>query len=120
MVVIEADDAIAVESVVRRSVEALGRRTGGHEEPLFNLMAIRRTGRFMVVLFPRAAHRPACYFAEGPARLAVSPAVLEMCGVVVTTEPGDDERIVAETAHRIYDEVVVPFSVVHDIVAEVG
>jgi hypothetical protein len=59
------------------------------------------------VLFPRAAHRPSCYFAEGDARLAISPAALEMGGVLVAAEPEQLDRVDAASARRIYEEVSI-------------
>jgi hypothetical protein len=73
-----------------------------------------------VLLFPRAAHRPACYFASAPERLAVSPAILEMCGILVTTEAEDFARIDAKTAHRIYEEVSLPSLKVEQLLSEVA
>jgi hypothetical protein len=75
------------------------------DEPLFNLVAHFHGGGYRVVVFPRVYHRPACYFAEGPERIAVSPAVLEMCGVMVVTEAADFERMDAATVRAIFEEV---------------
>ena len=75
------------------------------EEPLFNLLAHFAAGQFTAILFPRIAHRPACYFATGAERIAVSPGVLEMCGVFVVTEPADFERMDVDLARAIYEEV---------------
>ena len=72
---------------------------------MFNLLAHFDVGRFRAVLFPRAAHRPACYFNTGDEQLTISPAVLEMCGVLVTTEPEHFARLDAEIARGIYEEV---------------
>jgi hypothetical protein len=78
-----------------------------NDEPMLNLLGHSRAGRFTVILFPRAAHRPACYFADGPEKLSVSPAILEMCGLLVTTHRDDFERIDAGIARAIYEEVSV-------------
>jgi hypothetical protein len=74
---------------------------------MFNLLAHFDVGRFRAVLFPRSAHRPACYFKAGDEQLTISPAVLEMCGVLVTTEPEQFARLDAEIARAIYEEVSV-------------
>jgi hypothetical protein len=76
-------------------------------EPMVNIMAHRGADRSVVLLFPRRAHRPACYFSEGPERLAVSPAALEMSGVLVSAEAGDVDRIDGARARAIYEEVSV-------------
>jgi hypothetical protein len=72
---------------------------------MFNLLVRFADGRYVAVFFPRRAHRPACYFATGPERLAVSPAVLEMSGLLVTTDRDHFDRIDAATALSIYRQV---------------
>ncbi len=75
------------------------------DEPMFNLLALFRDGRYICVLFPRAAHRPARYFAAEPERLAISPAALEMAGILIVAEPDHLDRLDAATARSIYEEV---------------
>jgi hypothetical protein len=74
---------------------------------MFNLLAHFAAGRHTVVLFPRAAHRPSCYFETGLDQLLISPAVLEMGGILVATDPEHFARIDARTAHTIYEEVSI-------------
>jgi hypothetical protein len=92
---------------IERSLEALRRIEGASDEPMFNLLATFRDGRFVAVLFPRAAHRPTCYFKTGPDQLSISPAILEMCGILVTTEPDHFSQIDAPTTRAIYEEVSI-------------
>ena len=68
------------------------------EEPMFNLLALFRDGCYICVLVPRAAHRPACYFADEPERIAISPAAVEMAGILVVAEPDHLDRVTAATA----------------------
>src|SRR4051794_28766774 len=96
-----------VETEIETVIRALQQVDGASEEPMVNIAASYRNGRYSAILFPRAAHRPACYFESGPGKLAVSPAVLEMCGVFVTTEMEDFTRMSAETALAIYGEVSI-------------
>jgi Domain of unknown function (DUF4922) len=90
---------------LEQRINALQSNQSAADEPMFNLLAHFSDAHFIVVLFPRATHRPGCYFATGANRIAVSPAVLEMCGVLVVTEPEDFDRLDAATARSIYEEV---------------
>jgi hypothetical protein len=96
---------------IERAIDALPRIESADvepvDEPMLNLIAHFQAGRFTAVLFPRAAHRPACYFKTGDEQLAISPAVLEMCGVLVTTEPDHFARVDAEVARAIFEEVSI-------------
>lgn len=74
-------------------------------EPLINVMAVYRDGRYLTVVWPRSKHRPDCYFKEGEARIAISPAALEMAGILVVADPGHFDRVDRQTAVSIYREV---------------
>jgi hypothetical protein len=105
LLLITGSNADAVAANVERSVNALRQIEVATDEPMLNLLAHFSAGRYAVALFPRAAHRPKCYFATGPEQLLISPAVLEMCGILVATELDHFERINAPIAGKIYEEV---------------
>jgi hypothetical protein len=105
ILVFNSTDAAEVQVGIERAINVLRRIENSTDEPMFNLIARHDAGHYKAILFPRAAHRPACYFATGPEHLSVSPAVLEMCGVLVTTESDHFERIDAHLARAIYVEV---------------
>jgi hypothetical protein len=91
--------------LIESTIADLSHDAAPADEPMLNLLAHHDGRRFTAAVFPRRAHRPTCYFAEGADRIAVSPAILEMCGILVVTEPRDFERIDAEAARGIYEEV---------------
>ena len=105
LVIVYEKDRKRAADYVERTIGGLPRDKNDHDEPKLNLAARNADGRFTAIVFPRAAHRPSCYFATGEERLAVSPAVLEMCGVLVVTEPADFDRLDAAMARSIYEEV---------------
>lgn len=107
MLIFDSADAAEIRADIERSIHALCRIESATDEPMFNLLTHYRAGRHSAVLFPRAAHRPACYFATGPEKCSISPAILEMCGVLVTTERDHFDRIDARTARAIYEEVSI-------------
>ncbi len=107
VLMVDGEDAAEVQRVAERAIAALQRLGDEADEPMTNLLAHHANGQFRVLLFPRRTHRPACYSASGPERLAISPAILEMCGVLVATEAADFARIDAELARQIYDEVSI-------------
>jgi len=101
-----SDDDIGED--IARTLEVLHQGGNTHDEPMFNLLAHFQGNHYRALLFPRARHRPRCYFANGPERLGVSPAVLEMAGVMVVTESEDFDRLDAELVRSIYEEVSLP------------
>jgi hypothetical protein len=95
-------DAGKADEYVRQVLAAL---STGEEEPLINVLAVFKDERYQTVLWPRGKHRPDCYFKEGDERVAVSPAALEMAGILVVAEPDHFDRVDQETAVSIYEEV---------------
>ena len=76
-------------------------------EPLLNLVVTFDRAGWTVYLFPRQKHRPACYHAEGEARLTVSPAAIDLAGVMVVPEAEHFARLTAPELEQIYVEVTL-------------
>jgi hypothetical protein len=87
------------------AVNALAAVTGENEEPMLNLVATFAEREWTVFVFPRAKHRPDCYFAEGEKQLLVSPGAIDLAGVMVVPHPDHYARITGEDLERIYAEV---------------
>src|SRR4051794_26976926 len=111
--------AADVTADIEHSSDALQQIESATDEPMFNLLARFAADQYMAVLFPRAAHRPACYFATGPGQLLISPAVLEMGGILVTTNSDHFRRIDIRAARAIYEEVSFSDARFADLVAKV-
>ncbi len=74
-------------------------------EPMLNLLALYDEDRWTLFVFPRAKHRPACYTAEGDARLLSSPASVDLGGVFITPVEADFQKISPEIMEQILSEV---------------
>lgn len=74
-------------------------------EPMLNLLTLYDAGRWTLFVFPRAKHRPACYTAEGDARLLSSPASVDLGGVFITPVEADFQKISPEIMEQILSEV---------------
>jgi hypothetical protein len=58
-------------------------------------------------VFPRDKHRPDRYFAEGGAKLTVSPAAIDLSGVLVVPQPDHFIKITSRDVEEIYAEVTL-------------
>ena len=74
-------------------------------EPMMNILTWYKNGAWTTCIFPRKKHRPDCYFAEGDANMIISPASVDMGGMLITPLEKDFEKITAEDIAGILDEV---------------
>ncbi len=88
-----------------RAIEHLSSIVVAESEPMINLIVTYQQGQWTIFIMPRGKHRPECYYAEGDAKLTISPAAIDLAGVMVVPEPEHFARITAEDIERIYDEV---------------
>lgn len=80
----------------------------GECEPRMNVMAFHTPGvGYVTLLFPRAKHRPLCYYVQGDTQRLVSPGTLDMAGLIVTPRECDFENITANEAMCILREVAM-------------
>jgi len=76
-----------------------------NEEPMLNLLSWYTNGRWICILFPRLSHRPKCYFKEDESRLLISPASVEMGGLMISARKEDFERIGEKEIREIFKDV---------------
>ena len=74
-------------------------------EATLNLMAFYQPQCWIVVIFPRKAHRPACYFEQGERRFTISPGAVDMAGLIITPVPDDYQRLDDGKLAEIFNEV---------------
>ena len=85
-------------------------------EPMMNIVAWKQADEFILVVIPRAKHRPDCYFEEDESRkVLVSPGALDMSGMLITPRPGDFEGLTGERAAAIIRECGISDEVAQDI-----
>jgi hypothetical protein len=100
------ENAVHVFDIIYRSLTV----KPGEEEPMMNVLALYEDEKWVVFVFPREKHRPACYTAEGEANLLSSPASVDLGGVFITPVEKDFLKITAEDVAQILSEVCVSAS----------
>ena len=90
-----------------QAVDYLKKAIFSDGEPMMNLVVTYQAGKWTVFLLPRGKHRPASYYAEGNAKLTISPAAIDLAGVMVVPQLEHFERLTAEDLERIYAEVTL-------------
>ena len=87
----------------------------GDDEPMMNVLAWYEDEKWIVCVFPREKHRPACYTAEGDANLLSSPASVDLGGVFITPVEKDFLKITAEDIAQILNEVSLSAEDFHQV-----
>lgn len=103
-------EGIYIEDVareVRVVIERIKEFQKTSEEPLLNVLCSFREDCWRVIVFPRAKHRPDVYFKDGDERLVISPATVDIGGLVVTPMEKDFKRVDAKMIEDIFQEVTL-------------
>jgi ATP adenylyltransferase/5',5'''-P-1,P-4-tetraphosphate phosphorylase II len=74
-------------------------------EPMLNILCSHYKGRWHVHIFPRKLHRPWQYFEEGARQILLSPASVDMGGVLITPREEDFNKISTDDARDIFEQV---------------
>jgi len=105
VIVVESFSRDLVENAFRRIYEVYQRISGGNEEPMMNLISMLREGRWTLAMFARSKHRPSMFYAEGEERLLVSPAAVDVSGILTLPRAEDFRRFSRDFVARIFEEV---------------
>ena len=97
-------------------VEALKKALKRSEEPPLNILCRHDGEYFETLIFPRSKHRPKCCFAQGSKRLLISPATLEMAGVLVILNIDDYDRVDEKVIYSVFDEVTHSRDLIENLV----
>lgn len=89
------------------------------EEPMMNILCYRTVGGVRTIVVPRKRHRPSFYGTEGDGCMMISPASVDVGGVIITPRAQDFKKIDAETVKRMFDEVCMDKNDIKDIVNKI-
>ena len=88
-------------------------------EPRMNVFVYYAPGEgYVTTVIPRAAHRPACYGADGGGQRLVSPGALDMAGLMITPRSEDFRAISADEASAMLQEVALSPDAVESVIDE--
>lgn len=105
-VAIESDEQEEASEACRRLFRVLQEFFGDAEEPMMNILSWYKEGEWKVVVFPRAKHRPSVFYDQENG-LLVSPAAVDLAGVVITPRAEDFARITTDDVETIFHEVLI-------------
>jgi len=77
------------------------------EEPMLNILCSFQDNYWRVIIFPREKQRPSHFFRTDETQLIISPAAVELGGVVVLPREEDFMKITKKEIEEIYGEVTI-------------
>lgn len=102
---IVSKDKNAIHSIFEKIYRSLESNT--HEEPMMNILCNFMEGYWRLIIFPREKQRPTHFFRTDGKQLIVSPAAVELSGILILPRKEDFEKITKREVEEIYDEVVI-------------
>jgi hypothetical protein len=106
MLFLESDLPQPVEKYFKTVYDSYVPISSAHLEPMMNIIALYEEGTgWKMIIFFRGKHRPDSYFKEGDSNIIVSPATIDLAGVLVTPLEKDFNKIDKSTIRQIYREV---------------
>ncbi|MDZ7269436.1 MAG: DUF4922 domain-containing protein [candidate division KSB1 bacterium] len=112
-------EAAALAAVWRRTLAAMQAVLPVDHEPMLNAICFYEDELYHVLLFPRRKHRPQVFYREGEDRILISPAAVDMGGLIITPIEKDFRQVEAELVAEIYREVSISPEVMHQILARI-
>jgi hypothetical protein len=107
LITLRGKDPAALESIFGRIYRSLQPEITAPEEPMMNILAGYYQDHWVIHLFPRKLHRPDRYFDTGEGQLLLSPASIDMGGVLIMPREKDFIKITREDIEDVYRQVCV-------------
>ena len=108
VIVLESRQRENLAAVVNNLSDSLRQTLGVSEEPMMNMLCSFTDGTWRVIVFPRSKHRPDIFFKEEAERVVISPAAVDIGGLIVTPLEKDFKTVDASLVESIFQEVSLP------------
>jgi len=117
---IESNDAVELMNCFSIVLDALKVISKSIDEPMINLISFYEDRRWKLVLFMRKKHRPDYYYNLGEKQILVSPASIDMSGLIVLPRKEDLEKLSAEKILQMYREVTISKELNEYLITKLG
>jgi hypothetical protein len=116
--VVESTEKLRLLEFMKDLIGAWKKALSSIEEPQVNILCSYQEGLWRLIILPRRKHRPDIYFLEGDDRVVISPAAVDIGGLVITPLEKDFLRADAKLIESIFAEVTEPPDVLEKILRE--
>lgn len=105
VLVLEGTNAAKLAATLQQLLVKMQALLNTADEPKINILCHYDSPRWRVILFPRRKHRPDVFFKEGEEKILISPASVDMGGLIVTPVEKDFRTADAKMVEAIFHEV---------------
>jgi ATP adenylyltransferase/5',5'''-P-1,P-4-tetraphosphate phosphorylase II len=113
MITIYGSDQAALENIFDKLYGLLAAVLPSDDEPMMNILTQFDDNNWIIHVFPRKQHRPRQYFEQGDKQLLLSPASIDMGGVLILPREEDFNKITKAAVIDIYEQVCVDDLFIH-------
>jgi len=118
-IVVESEYKTVLSDAFDKIYREMEKMSDAREEPMMNILTLFKAGRWRTLIFPRVLHRPFQYFEDGEKNILVSPASVDMGGVIITPLEKDFKKITKEDIKDIFRQVLLPNDRFDDLIEKI-
>ena len=104
---LESNDPIEILNCFSILIESLKVTSVTLSEPMLNVLSFYENKKWSIIIFMRKKHRPDFYFKMGQEQILVSPASIDMSGLIIIPREEDLDKLNEEKILRMYREVSI-------------
>ena len=105
IITLKGNDRKKLVRVFDRLFDRLSETQPGRPEPMLNILTGYSRDEWTIHIIPRKQHRPRQFFAEGDNQILISPAAVDLGGVIITPREEDFLRITKDDIEDIFRQV---------------
>jgi len=105
IITLKGSDRKKLVRVFDRLFDRLSETQPGRPEPMLNILTGYYQDEWTIHIIPRKQHRPRQFFAEGDNQILISPAAVDLGGVIITPREEDFIKITKDDIEDIFRQV---------------
>lgn len=106
IIFIESMDKLEIEKAFHLIYKNYQKLVGVNPEPMMNILSFYHIDfGWYLIIFLRNKHRPECFYKNDPEKILISPAAIDIGGIVVTPREEDYIKIDKSILSQIFNEV---------------
>jgi hypothetical protein len=105
IITLQGSSASGMETLFLNMYALMDEAVSGEDEPMLNILAWFEAGEWSVHIIPRKLHRPRQYYVAGDDQIIVSPASVDLGGILIVPREEDIAKIDRKVVADIFSQV---------------